>query len=297
MGEPLGAGVKDEPRARRVAFVGVGAIGLPMAERIGGAGHEVTAVDPSPERRELARAAGLGVAESLAGVVDAQIAVFMVATPAQLDSAVGAALPHLAPGSLCVVMSTVGPQAAQRAERAAAERSIGVIDVPVTGGVAGARVGSLTLFASGDPSLLDYADPVLAPMGRVRVCGPEVGQGQWMKVVNQLLASVHLVAAAEALAFAGRVGLSQREVLDAVSEGAGGSWMLGDRGPRMLEGTDVEVTSAVDVFVKDSGLVAAAAADVGFDAPLLRAANAAFRAASERGLGHRDDSRVIETYE
>jgi 3-hydroxyisobutyrate dehydrogenase len=278
-----------------VAWVGTGAIGLPMAVQVQGAGHRVTAVDPSEERRELARAAGL---EAVDAVPDgAEVAVFMVANAKQLEAATGAALERLARGSLCVVMSTVGPEAAQAAARAAEKVSVGLIDVPVTGGVSGARAGALTLFASGDPELLARAQPVLAPMGRVRVCGPEVGQGQWMKVVNQLLASVHLVAAAEALAFAGRVGLDPREVLDAVREGAGGSWMLGDRGPRMLEGTDVEVTSAVDVFVKDSDIVAAAAADVGFDARLLRVANEAFRAASASGLGHRDDSRVIETYE
>jgi 3-hydroxyisobutyrate dehydrogenase len=209
----------------------------------------------------------------------------------------GTTLPHLDEGALCVVMSTVGPRAVERAARAAAERGVGVLDVPVTGGVAGARTGSLTLFASGDPALVERARAVLDPMGRVRVCGPEVGQGQRMKVVNQLLASVHLVAAAEALAFAERVGLDPAQVLEYVGAGAGDSWMLGDRGPRMLESTDVEVTSAVDVFVKDSDLVAEAVAEAGFDAPLLRAANAAFHAASASGLGARDDSRVIETYD
>ena len=278
-----------------VAWVGAGAIGLPMAVRVRTAGHRVTAVDPSEERRELARGAGLEVAEAVPDGAD--VAVFMVANAAQLRAATGAALERLAPGSLCVVMSTVGPEAARAAARATGEASVDLIDVPVTGGVAGARAGALTLFAAGDPALLSKAEPVLLPMGRIRVCGPEVGQGQWMKVVNQLLASVHLVAAAEALAFARRVGLDPAEVLDGVKEGAGGSWMLGDRGPRMLQGTDVEVTSAVDVFVKDSDLVAAAAAEVGFDARLLRVANESFRAASGSGLGNRDDSRVIETYE
>ena len=280
--------------SQRVAFVGVGAIGLPMAVRIAEAGHAVTTVDPSEERRALAREAGLTSGADASG---AEVAVVMVATPAQLEAAMGATLPHLAEGAVCVVMSTVGPRAVEAAARAAAEHGVGVVDVPVTGGVAGARIGTLTLFASGDPALLERLRPVLDAMGRVRVCGPEVGQGQRMKVVNQLLASVHLVAAAEALAFAKRAGLDQRQVLEYLGGGAAGSWMLGDRGPRMLEGTDVEVTSAVDVFVKDSGLVAEALEEVGLDGPLLRAANAAFREASRRGLGARDDSRVIETYD
>lgn len=286
--------------ALEVAWVGVGAIGLPMAARVQAAGHAVTAVDPSHGRLELARAAGLAVAERIADVARSDIAIVMVATPDQLAAALGAdggLLSVLAPGSLCVVMSTVGPAPVQAAARAAAEHSIGLIDVPVTGGVSGARRGALTLFASGDSDLLDRAEPVLAPMGRIRVCGGEVGQGQTMKVVNQHLCSVHLVAAAEALAFAERAGIDPARVLEYVSEGAAGSWMLGDRGPRMLEGTDVEVTSAVDLFVKDSTLAATLAEQLGFDAPLLRAARAAFQAAAAAGLGRRDDSRVIEQYQ
>lgn len=104
-----------------------------------------------------------------------------------------------------------------------------------------------------------------------------------MKVVNQLLASVHLAAAAEALAFAAALGLDREAVLAGIRGGAGGSWMLSDRGPRMLEGPEAQVTSAVDVFVKDSGLVTEAAADAGFEAPL---------ACGARGLRARRRARL-----
>lgn len=280
--------------AGSVAFVGVGAIGLPKALRIAGAGHRVTAVDASPERRGLAEQAGLASTGALVDV-QADVTVVMVATPQQLSEVTAAA--SLAAGSVCVVMSTVGPAAVRAAAHQLHGQGVAVLDVPVTGGVAGATAGRLTLFAAGDPEVLERVRPLLTPLGTVHDCGREIGDGQAIKVVNQLLCSVNLVAAAEALAFAGALGLEPARVLELVRAGSGGSWMLGDRGPRMLEGTDVEVTSAVDLFVKDSTLVTEAAADAGFDAPLVRLAAERFRAAAERGLGRRDDSRVIETYD
>jgi len=110
------------------------------------------------------------------------------------------------------------------------------------------------------------------------------------------LCSVNLVAAAEALAFARKVGLDPALVLKMLNSGAAASWILGDRGPRMLENTEVEVTSSVDIFIKDSGLVLAATKDISFEAPLIALANERFREAGARNLGARDDSRVVETY-
>ena len=287
------------PSGQRVGFVGAGAIGLPMAIRVAGAGHDVSVLDPSPERRALASAAGMAATGSMDALAGCDVTVVIVATAAQLEAATSGpdgVLDRLRAGSTCVVMSTVGPRAVGASARAASERSVRLLDVPVTGGVSGAERGELILFASGDASTLDEISDVLAPMGRVVRCGDEVGAGQSMKVVNQLLASVHLAAAAEALAFAAALGLDRQAVLDSMGAGAGGSWMLADRGPRMLEGPEAEVTSAVDLFVKDSGLVTEAAEDAGFEAPLARAAREAFKRAAELGFGRADDSQVIQAY-
>jgi 3-hydroxyisobutyrate dehydrogenase-like beta-hydroxyacid dehydrogenase len=116
-----------------------------------------------------------------------------------------------------------------------------------------------------------------------------------VKVVNQHLCSVHIVAAAEALSLGASLGLDQAAVLDLVAGGAAGSWMLSDRGPRMLE-DDPTVTSTIGIFVKDSGLVAEAAASAGADVPVLAAARARYLAAAEAGLERADDSQVIRTY-
>lgn len=288
----------DLSDARSVAFIGVGAIGLPMALRIAAAGHSVSAVEASPVRRAAAQNAGLTVVDA-AGVADADVVIAMVATSDQLESALGGedgALTRMRPGSICVIMSTVGPAAAEKVAAEAAERDIRLLDVPVTGGVRGAEQGSLTLLAAGDADTLAEADAVLSTMGSIHQCGNKIGDGQAYKVVNQLLCSVHLAAAAEALTLAQQLGLDPELVLDAVSTGAGGSWMLRDRGPRMLA-DDVEITTTVDIFVKDSGLVADAAEGVGFRTPLLAAARSAFLAAADLGHGGDDDSRVHRAYQ
>ena len=283
---------------RTVAFIGVGAIGLPMAQRLAGAGHAVLAIEASPVRRDEARSAGLSVA-TMADVARADVVIAMVATADQLESALcgeDGALARARGDATLVIMSTVGPAAVEKVAAAAAEHGVAVLDVPVTGGVSGAESGSLTLLAAGEPATLAAVSDVLSVMGSIFPCGNRIGDGQSFKLVNQLLCSVHLAAAAEALEFAERLGLDPARVLDAVGSGAGGSWMLRDRGPRMLA-DDAEVTATVDIFVKDSGLAADAAADVGFATPLLAAAHGAFCAASDMGLGHHDDSRVRRAYQ
>jgi 3-hydroxyisobutyrate dehydrogenase/putative dehydrogenase len=194
-------------------------------------------------------------------------------------------------------MSTVGPDAVRREGERLAAAGARVIDAPVTGGTARAKRGELVIFAAGAQRDIDDVRPVLDAMGTVRITGTKLGDGQAIKLVNQHLCSVHIVAAAEALNLARSLGLDPAAVLDLVEKGAAGSWMLSDRGPRMLQGANVTVTSAIDIFVKDSDLVVAAARACGADVPLLSTANARYHAAADAGLGARDDSRVIDTWD
>ncbi|GAC1402894.1 MAG: NAD(P)-dependent oxidoreductase [Candidatus Velthaea sp.] len=268
-----------------------------MAMRIRDGGHSVTAIDSSSVRRDLAKLQGLSTVDSLAKINSAEVIVVMVATPAQLATVVASAVADgVHAGTYCVIMSTVGPRAVIDASTVLSESGIEVLDIPVSGGVSGAAAGKLALFASGRGDALARVRPMLRCLGHEWDCGSKVGSGQAVKLVNQLLCSVNLVAAAEALAFASKLGLERTAVLRMLQSGAAASWMLADRGPRMLASGEVDVTSAVDIFLKDSGLVAEAARDLDFDAPLVNAAHERFRTAIARGLGSRDDSRVIETY-
>lgn len=286
------------PSPHHITFIGIGAIGLPMAEQLQAAGFAVTGVDPFEPQRAKAAERGLAAEASPASAAAADVVVCMVATPEQLQAAAlgeDGVLGKMKDGSVLLIMSTVGPESVRQVAAAAPE-GVHVLDVPVTGGVARAITGELRLFASGAPNAIEYVQPVLDAMGTTIDCGAEVGQGQSYKAVNQLLCSVHIVAAAEALALAEELGLDPEKVLPAVSGGAGGSWMLSDRGGRMLEGLDAEVTSTIGIFVKDSTLVKDIAEAIGFDAPMVRAAHEKFVAAAAAGWERRDDSQVIQTY-
>lgn len=282
----------------RITFIGIGAIGLPMAEQLVHAGFEVIGVDPFTGQREKAAVAGVPAEATPESAAAADVVVCMVATPEQLRAAAlgeEGVLRRMPAGSVLVIMSTVGPSAVREVAEAAPP-AIRVLDVPVTGGVARAITGQLSLFAAGDPTTIEGVRPALEALGTIIDCGPEIGQGQAYKAVNQLLCSVHIVAAAEALALAEELGLDPEKVLPAVAGGAGGSWMLSDRGPRMLQGPDAEVTSTIGIFVKDSTLVRDIADEIGFDAPMVTAAQAKYQAAMDAGLERKDDSQVIRTY-
>lgn len=279
-----------------ITFVGLGAIGFPMASRISEAGHQVAGVDPLPASRERAAGIGIDAYEHLSQAPQNKTVVVMVATPAQLKTLVDDALTIGVAGSTWVVMSTVGPDSIREQGARLVAAGANVVDSPVTGGVARARTGELNLFAAGDEQVVEGVRAVLEPLGRINLVGSGLGEGQAIKVINQHLCSVHIVAAAEALSLAERLGLDREQVLRLVEAGAAGSWMLSDRGPRMLLGPDCEVTSTIGIFVKDSGMVVDAGHAVGAQIPLVEIANQRYLAAVELGLGQRDDSQVVQTY-
>jgi 3-hydroxyisobutyrate dehydrogenase-like beta-hydroxyacid dehydrogenase len=266
-----------------------------MAAVLANSGHQVVGVDPVESARQRAADAGLDAVAKIGLAPRMPIVVVMVATPDQLDTLVTEAGQDLT-NQTWLVMSTIGPEALTAAAGRLASAGARVIDAPVTGGVARAQTGELVIFAAGDTDIIDGARDVLEALGTVRSVGHELGNGQAIKVVNQHLCSIHIVAAAEALHLAEALRLDKSAVLDLVQHGAAGSWMLSDRGPRMLLGTDAPVTSTINIFVKDSGLVADAAARSGAAVPLLDVARERYQNAVELGLALRDDSRVIETY-
>jgi 3-hydroxyisobutyrate dehydrogenase len=270
-----------------VGWLGLGAMGLPMAERLIANGHPVRAFDPDPRRVASGAVACRTPAEAAAGV---DIVALMVATPAQGEQALFGPDGAAGQAAQVIVFSTVGPQAV----RDWAARIAGtVVDAPVSGGVARAAAGELVIFAGGDRTpAVDQVLSVLATT--VTDAGPEPGAGQLVKLVNQLLCGVHIAVAAEALDYADALGLDPRAVWTAVRQGAAGSFMLGDRGERMLDGPPATARSAVDIFVKDLGLVRDEARRVGSHTPLADAAEALFEEAAAAGLGAADDSRVIE---
>ncbi|WP_108880126.1 NAD(P)-binding domain-containing protein [Anderseniella sp. Alg231-50] len=283
-----------------IGFIGLGAMGLPMAVNLVKAGHEVTAFDFN--ERALKAFAGHGglVAGSAAEAAKAaDFFVLMVVNGDQADDVLfgaGKAVEKL-PSGACVIASCTQPPAQARAlGDKLGQHQLTLVDAPVSGGVGGAETGTLTIMSSCPAHVFEKAKPVLDVVGRnVFHVGEDHGAGSTAKLVNQLLCGVHIAAAAEALQLAEAAGVDPKSVFDIVSVSAASSWMLNDRGPRMLE-DDPEVRSAVDIFVKDLGIVLDHGRAARHGLPLSAAAHQMFLAASGAGLGRADDSQVIQSY-
>ena len=223
----------------RLAFVGLGAMGSPMAKRLVGAGFELKVFDVLDERThplvELGAASTASLREAAEGT---EALVLMVANAEQAEGVLfgeGGAAEALPEGAAVVVMSTIGPEAVRELADALAERGLRTMDAPVSGGVARAEKGDLLIMAGGPEDLFEELRPVLGAMGSSIVhCGVRAGDGQAVKLVNQLLCGVHIAAAAEALAYAEALGLDSRFVFETIRHGAANSFMLEDRGERML---------------------------------------------------------------
>ena len=272
-----------------------------MAGRLAEAGFELKVFDVVAERAsplvEMGAASAASPKEAAEG---SEALVLMVANAAQAndvlfgDGGVAGALPE---GAAVVVMSTIGPEAVRELDQELAGRGLRTLDAPVSGGVARAERGDLLIMAGGPQDLFEELRQALAAMGSSVVhCGPRVGDGQAVKLVNQLLCGVHIAAAAEALAYAESLGLDPRFVFETIRHGAANSFMLEDRGERMLREEFVPPKSALDIFVKDMGLVRGAAEEQGFDTPLASAALGAYLAGRAAGLGSEDDSGVIRVF-
>jgi L-threonate 2-dehydrogenase len=285
--------------AGTIGFVGLGAMGLPMALNLLKSGYIVRGFDLNPAALAALSDAGGIVAPSAAEAASgADALVLMVVNAAQVEAVLfeGGAAAALPEGGTVIVMATCPPRAVEGFAARVEATGRRLVDAPVSGGVAGATSGSLTVMAGAPEASFAAVKPILDVVGgKVVHVGLKAGQGAVVKTVNQLLCGVHIAAAAEALALANKVGIDPAVMLDIVSGSAASSWMLRDRGPRMLQ-DDPVVSSAVDIFVKDLGIVMEAGRDTKAALPLAALAHQMFLAASGQGLGKADDSQVIRAY-
>jgi 3-hydroxyisobutyrate dehydrogenase len=206
------------------------------------------------------------------------------------------ALAALPGNGVVILMATCPPSAVEAIATRVLAAGRRFLDAPVSGGVVGAEAATLTIMAAAPQATFEAARPVLDALGdKVFHVGVEPGQGAMVKTVNQLLCGVHIAVTAEALSLAAKVGVDLDVMLGILSGSSASSWMLKNRGPRMLQ-TDPEVTSAVDIFVKDLGIVLEAGRDVKAALPLAALAHQMFLAVSGQGGGADDDSQVIRAY-
>ncbi|MBX6748479.1 MAG: NAD(P)-dependent oxidoreductase [Micromonosporaceae bacterium] len=284
-----------------VAVVGLGAMGLPMATRLADT-FTVKGFDPAPARRELASRAGIEVcstpAEAVAGARAIVLAVRDAAQTAAALFDVDGVVTAADRGSPVLLTGTIGVAAARDVAARLSEAGLVAVDAPVSGGPGRAATGELLIMVGAPADAVRAATPVLERLAaRLVVVGPRVGDGQLLKTINQLLAGVHIAAAAEAVALARAAGLSPAVVVETLPAGAADSFMLRDRGPRMVHAATspeaVPVHSRTDIFVKDLALVLDLAAGERVPAPVTAAAHQLYLLAQRHGLGARDDSSIV----
>ncbi len=288
------------PEPRRLAVIGLGSMGFGMAQSLRLAGFDVVGCDVSAGTLQRFREEGGQVARTPALAAEgAGVVVSVVVNAAQTEAVLfgpEGAGETLETGAVFVSSATMDPQIARRLGARLEATGRRYLDAPVSGGAVRAAEGQLTVMASGTAEAFAAARPALEAMAaRIYELGDEAGQGSAFKMINQLLAGVHIAAACEAMALAAKQGLDLRRVYEVITASAGNSWMFENRVPHILDG-DYAPRSAIDIFVKDLGIVQDMARAERFPAPLAAAALQMYLAAAGAGMGQDDDASLARVY-
>jgi len=244
---------------------------------------------------KLAASGGRPAESAADALADADVALIVVVNAAQAESALfgsEAAASAMKPGGVIVASPTMAPDDARRLAGKAAAARLLYLDAPISGGAAKAALGQLTVMASGSPEAFARARPVLdAIAAMVYELGDSAGVGASFKMVNQLLAGVHIAAACEAITFAAKLGLDLAKVYEVITASAGNSWMFENRVPHILDG-DYNPRSAVAIFTKDLGIVSEMGRREKFPLPVAATALQMFLMTAAAGMERDDDASV-----
>ncbi len=288
-------------KEKTVGIVGLGSMGMGSALAMVDAGLKVIGCDVSEEACKIFAAGGGQCAATPAQVADqTDIVLVVVVNSDQVDSVLfgeNGVVETMATGGLVIQCATVAPSYAHELGDRLAAKGLNLIDAPISGGSVKARQGKLSVMASGAPANFERAKQVLdAVAEKVYRLGDAPGAGSSVKLVNQHLAGVHIAAAAEAMALGISMGLDPDTLYEVIINSAGNSWMFENRVPHILAG-DYTPRSAVNIFVKDLGIVHTTGRELTLPLPIASTALQQFTAASAAGHGREDDSAVIKVYE
>ena len=284
----------------KIAFIGLGNMGAPMAANLAKAGHEVTGFDVAG-----ATAEGVGTAvfapEAATG---AEVVITMLPNGQILRSVADEVIPAMSPGAVLLDCSTVDVDSARAVAAQAAEAGLGALDAPVSGGIGGASGGTLTFMVGGSEEAFAKAKPLFDIMGQKAVhCGPS-GNGQAAKICNNMILGVTMIATCEAFALADKLGLSREAMFDVVSTSSGYSWSMNAYcpapgvGPQSPADNGYTPGFAAELMLKDLGLSQQAAEAADADTPMGERALELYRAfVDDEGGTGRDFSAMLPRFE
>jgi 3-hydroxyisobutyrate dehydrogenase-like beta-hydroxyacid dehydrogenase len=285
---------------QQVGFIGLGALGAPMASNLLQAGFALTVHNRNRQREDpLAQQGAQRAATPAAAAAAAPLLCLCLsddnAVRQVLIEGADAAIHGLAPGSLVIDFSTIAPATSEALASELAQRDVAYLDAPVTGGTEGAKAGTLSVLVGGAAEDLDRARPLLAAVGsRISRFGA-VGAGQQVKAVNQVLVAGSYAAVAEAMALGQRLGLPMQQVCAALGDGAAGSWALKHRAANMLS-NNYPLGFKLALHRKDLAIALAAAAETGLQLPISEKVAAIEEALMAAGHGEEDVSALARWF-
>jgi 3-hydroxyisobutyrate dehydrogenase len=291
---------RKEKYLKKIGFIGLGIMGLPMARNLLNAGYSVTVCNRTRAKAESLREFGAVVVDTPKAVAQlSEVVITIVTDTPDVETVLFSETGVLAgakPGIIVIDMSTISPVATREFAGRLAEKEVHFLDAPVSGGDIGARKGTLTIMVGGTEAVFQQCFPLFEVLGkRVTFMGPS-GSGQLVKLCNQILCAVNMLAVCESLSLAKKSGISVEKMLQVVTAGAGGSWALENLGAKIVKG-ELEPAFMVRLIQKDLRLVLEAAQKYQLPIPATSLAHQLFAALEASGDGELGTQSMIKIYE
>jgi len=289
-----------------IAFIGLGNMGLPMAQNLARAGHLVAGFDLSAtQMQSLVAAGGKAAASAAAAAAEAEVVITMLPASRHVEALYlgeNGILAHAQPGTLLVDCSTIAPEAARKVAAAAAAKGFAMLDAPVSGGTGGAQAGTLTFMVGGASGDLVRARPLLEKMGKNIFHAGDSGAGQTVKVCNNMLLGILMVGTSEALRLGIANGMDPAVLSEVMAKSSGRNWTLEVYNPcpgvmdNVPASRDYAGGFGVDLMLKDLGLAVENALAVGANVPFGGLARSLYDLHSKAGNGQLDFSSIFQLF-
>ncbi|MGI6698926.1 MAG: NAD(P)-dependent oxidoreductase [Christensenellales bacterium] len=283
----------------KIAFIGIGVMGLPMAGHLMDAGHDVKLYTRTKSKADPLAARGAKCFDAIGPCVrDREAIITMVGFPKDVEEVYlgkGGILENAPEGALIIDMTTTSPALWQRIAKKARKRGLRPLDAPVSGGDSGAKAGTLAIMVGGETADFEAALPLFEKMGKTIVHEGSDGAGQHTKMANQIAIAGAVTAVAEAVSYGKATGLDLSKMLDTISSGAAGSWQMSNNGPKMISG-DYAPGFFIKHFVKDLRIALEESKERGLELPILKKALKMYMQMEEKGQGDLGTQAIIERY-